>query len=106
MNSIEKMPDSDLVVKERIKTRVIVPKFYAVLFHNDDYTPMDFVIQLLMELFNKPLDEAHALTMYVHKHGKGVAGLFTYEIANQKCAETLRVAAVYQHPLRVTVEES
>ena len=106
MNNMEETTESDIVVKDRIKTRVIVPKFYAVVFHNDDYTPMDFVIQVLMELFNKPLKEAHALTMHIHNHGRGVAGIFTHEIASQKCMETLKVAQIYQHPLRVTVEEA
>ena len=106
MTDVDNMLDSDILVKDKVKTRVIVPKFYAVVFHNDDYTPVDFVVQVLVELFNKTLNEACDLTMHIHRHGKGVAGIYTYEIANQKCMETLKVAQIYQHPLRVTVEES
>lgn len=101
---IDEKSESDVLVGS--KTRVILPKFYAVIFHNDDYTPMEFVIQVLIELFNKPLNEAQALTLHIHNHGKGVAGIYTYEIATQKCMETLQVAQLYQHPLRVTVEEA
>jgi ATP-dependent Clp protease adaptor protein ClpS len=105
-NVVTQMPGTGTATKEKVKKEIVFPKFYAVVFHNDNYTPMEFVIQVLVELFNKSIEEAQALTMHIHHNGRGVAGLYTYEIANQKCMETQKVAQVYQHPLRVTVEEA
>lgn len=85
-------------------TKLKVPSLYKVLLLNDDYTPMDFVIQVLVEIFNKSATEAHQLTMDVHEKGRGVAGVYTKEIAEQKVFECNQVAKSYKHPLKAIVE--
>ena len=71
-------------VETRDKVELVFPNRYNVLLLNDDYTPMDFVIQLLVEVFNRTLDEATAITMKVHEEGQGIAGTYSHEVAEQK----------------------
>ena len=66
-------------VETRDKVELVFPNRYNVLLLNDDYTPMDFVIQLLVEVFNRTLDEATAITMKIHEEGQGVAGTYSHE---------------------------
>jgi ATP-dependent Clp protease adaptor protein ClpS len=93
-------------VDTETKIKLKVPSLYKVVLLNDDYTPMDFVIQVLMEIFNKPAEEAYQLTMDVHKKGKGIAGTYTKEIADQKAFETNTVAKNYKHPLKAQLEQA
>ncbi len=86
------------------KVRLKTPKLYKVILLNDNYTPMDFVIQILLEIFGKSAEEAEALTMTIHKEEKGVIGTYTREIAEQKLAETHNAASHYGHPLKGKVE--
>lgn len=88
------------------KVRLKLPSLYKVVLLNDNYTPMDFVIQVLVELFNKTPTEAHELCIQVHEKGRGVAGIFTREIAEQKVKDTLTVAQHYGHPLKAITEEA
>lgn len=85
-------------------TKLKVPSLYKVVLLNDDFTPMDFVIQILTEVFHKSISEAEALCLQVHQAGRGIAGTFTKEVADQKSAETNIVAASYKHPLKSIVE--
>ena len=71
---------------------------------NDDYTPMDFVATLLMEVFHKSPEEAKVITMQVHEQGKGIAGVYTREIAETKAIKSVITARKYQHPLMVQAE--
>jgi len=80
------------------------PRKYKVIYHNDDYTPMEFVTWSLMEFFNKTEIDAQSLTLEVHKLGSAIAGIYDYQIAEQKIWEVLSSAKENEFPLRVTGE--
>jgi len=80
------------------------PSMWKVVFHNDDFTPMTLVVSLLVQVFNKNLEEAERITLSVHEHGKGVAGLYTKEVAETKQAVATAAARKYESPLMITVE--
>jgi ATP-dependent Clp protease adaptor protein ClpS len=82
------------------------PQLYKVVLLNDDFTPMPFVVDVLVDVFNKSLSEARALTLEVHEKGRGIAGVFTKEIAEQKVDDTITVASHYGHPLKAISEPS
>jgi ATP-dependent Clp protease adaptor protein ClpS len=92
--------DVDTEVRIKLKT----PTLYKVVILNDDFTPMDFVIEVLVQIFNKNEAEAYELTMQVHKEGRGLCGVFTKEIADTKVLETMSVAKRYGHPLKAVAE--
>jgi|SRR6056300_949574 len=87
------------------RTDLRFPSSYNVVFINDDYTPMDFVIQVLVEIFDKSLEDAKQITLDVHEKGKGIAGTYNFELAEQKKAETVNVSRNNGHPLSVVVEK-
>ena len=80
------------------------PRKYKVIYHNDDYTPMEFVTWSLMEFFNKTEVDAQSLTLQVHKLGSAVAGIYDFQIAEQKIWEVLSSARENEFPLQVTGE--
>lgn len=80
------------------------PKQYLVLFHNDDFTTMDFVVMVLMRIFRKSETDARRIMLEVHIKGKGVAGRYTYDIAKTKANQTMRLARSNGYPLHLTVE--
>jgi ATP-dependent Clp protease adaptor protein ClpS len=82
------------------------PPMYKVLLHNDDYTTMEFVVHVLMVVFRKPVEEATRIMLNVHRQGIGVCGLFTYEVAETKVGEVVRLARENGHPLRCTMEKA
>ena len=73
---------------------------------NDDYTPMEFVVSMLMSIFNKGQEEALKITMNVHQNGIGVCGVYTFEIAETKVAQVMDAAKRSQHPLQCTLEKA
>jgi len=81
------------------------PTQYKVLLHNDDYTTMEFVVDILMNIFHKSLEEAELIMIEIHKSGKGVCGIFTYEIAETKVHQVKEVAKSRGFPLLATMEE-
>ena len=81
------------------------PGKFAVLLHNDDYTPMEFVVFVLQEVFHHPYDRAERIMLSVHEEGIGVAGIYRLEIAEQKAYETAIEAQQNQYPLKITIEE-
>ena len=81
------------------------PGNFAVIFHNDDYTPRDFVVYVLQDVFNKPFDQAERIMLSVHNEGTGIAGVYRFEIAEQKAYDTVVLAKENQYPLKITVEE-
>ena len=99
-------PDSDtgVVTETRKKEKLKRPTLYKVLFHNDDYTTMEFVVAVLREVFRKPEVEAIAIMLSVHKTGVGVAGVYTYEIAETKLRTTERLARENEFPLKLSME--
>ena len=80
------------------------PRKYKVIFHNDDFTPMEFVTWSLMEYFNKTEFDAQSITLEVHKLGFAVAGVYDYQMAEQKIYEVLITAKENEFPLQVTGE--
>jgi ATP-dependent Clp protease adaptor protein ClpS len=80
------------------------PCMWNIVFYNDDYTPMNFVQFVLMKVFHISTGDALALTFAVHTQGKGIAGTYTFEVAEQKQCEVLLMAKIEEHPLRVDVE--
>lgn len=93
-------------VKERVQDKTKEPTLYSVVLLNDDYTPMQFVIDILEDLFQKSPAEAYGIMMQVHLNGRGVGGIYPWEVAETK-VDTLRSRAREAgHPLQATVEEA
>jgi len=82
------------------------PAMYRVLLHNDDYTTMEFVVQVLMLVFHKSVEQATHIMLNVHKRGIGMCGVFTYEVAETKVATVTRLARENGHPLKCTMEKA
>jgi ATP-dependent Clp protease adaptor protein ClpS len=97
-------PRLDLLERDEVKTKR--PSMWNIVFYNDDYTPMDFVEFVLKTVFHRSVLDALALTLAVHTKGKGIAGTYTFEIAEQKQCEVLLMAKTEEHPLRVEVERA
>src|SRR6266436_2341818 len=97
-------PELDLLERDEVKTKR--PSMWNIVFYNDDYTPMDFVELVLKTIFHISTLDALALTLAVHTKGKGIAGTYTFEVAEQKQFEVLLAARVEEHPLRVEVERA
>jgi len=95
-------PGLDLLEKNEVKAKR--PSMWTIVFYNDDYTPMDFVEFVLKAVFHMSTLDALALTLAVHTKGKGIAGTYTFEVAEQKQCEVLSIAKVEEHPLRFDVE--
>ncbi len=92
-----------IVVKTKPKTKK--PSLYKVLLLNDDYTPMEFVVHILERFFNKSREEAVDIMLHVHRHGVGMCGVFTYEVAETKVTQVIDFARQHQHPLQCTMEK-
>jgi ATP-dependent Clp protease adaptor protein ClpS len=95
----------DIQIDEKIKVEIKEPGLYKVIFLNDNKTPMEFVVSLLVELFKHSEDTAHALTLKIHEEGSGVVGVYSYEIAEQKSLEATGLCRDNGFPLRIKVEE-
>ena len=91
-------------VKQRERTHLREPRKYQVILHNDDFTTMDFVTFILVDVFQKTYDEAEALMMQVHRKGKAVAGIYSYDIALSKIDKATEQARAHDFPLRLTYE--
>jgi ATP-dependent Clp protease adaptor protein ClpS len=94
--------NSEVETKTEIKTQL--PSFYKVVIHNDDKTTFDFVIALLIQIFHKTPEAAFEITLSVHKNGRGVAGLYTKEVAHEKTKEANNMAKANNFPLKITYE--
>lgn len=81
------------------------PKLFMVLLHNDDYTSMDFVIDVLMGIFHKNAEDAQRIMLQIHEKGIGVCGIYTYEIAQTKVDQVTKKAKQNEFPLLATIEE-
>lgn len=82
------------------------PQRYKVFLLNDDYTSMDFVIDILMSVFHKSYQEAEVIMLDIHKKDRGVCGVYTYEIAETKISQVSRLAREQGFPLKATMEEA
>jgi ATP-dependent Clp protease adaptor protein ClpS len=91
-------------VLERTRQKEARPPKYKVVLYNDDYTPMQFVVNLLETVFRKSPVEANALMLQIHRGGKGIAGVYTHEVAETKVAQVHKLAEERGYPLRAGVE--
>jgi ATP-dependent Clp protease adaptor protein ClpS len=96
-------PGTGVVVRSRAKTRK--PSMYKVLMLNDDYTPMEFVVDVLERFFGKSIEEATRIMWHVHRRGVGICGVFTYEVAETKVNLVMDFAQENGHPLQCTLEK-
>ena len=92
-----------LITRTRTKTKK--PAMYKVLMLNDDYTPMEFVVQVLEQFFAMASEQAVRVMLHVHQRGVGVCGVFTYEVAETKVTQVMDYARKNQHPLQCTLEK-
>lgn len=90
---------------ERTKAGIREPGRYQVIMHNDDYTPMGFVVEILMDIFHKQEEEANALMLMVHKGGRAAVGTYSYDIACSKLRSAVDRAEEQGYPFRMTLEE-
>jgi len=98
-------PQHDQVTLPESKQKLKKPPLYKVLLHNDNYTTMEFVVYVLMDVFNHSEVSAIRIMLQVHNQGAGVAGVYTHEIAETKTAKVARLAQEYEYPLLCTMEE-
>ena len=82
------------------------PPLYSVLLLNDDYTPMDFVVEVLVRFFGMDIERATQVMLHVHTRGRGVCGVFTRDVAESKVAQVNEYARLNQHPLLATAEKA
>ncbi len=99
-------PDQPGAEVQEAKPRVRRPPLYRVVLLNDDYTPMDFVVEVLQKFFRMDTNKATQVMLKVHTEGKGVCGVFTYEIAETKVSQVTDYAREHQHPLLCTMEQA
>ncbi|MBE5825587.1 MAG: ATP-dependent Clp protease adaptor ClpS [Butyrivibrio sp.] len=93
-------------VKEKSKSNIKEPRQYNVVMHNDDFTTMEFVVEVLVDIFHKDEVTAQAIMLNVHKKGKAVVGKYPYDIASTKVNAALSRAKSQGFPFRMTVEEA
>lgn len=92
------------ISKEKIKVKK--PKDYKVIMHNDDFTTMEFVVNILMTVFKKDINTSNKIMMDVHKIGRGIVGVYPYDIATTKVAIALGMAKEEGFPFNITIEEA
>jgi len=93
-------------IKERVREKTKEPSLYAVVLLNDDYTPMPFVVEVLEEIFQKSPAEAYRIMMQVHVNGRGVGGIYPFEVAETKVDALLTRGREAGHPLQAILEEA
>jgi ATP-dependent Clp protease adaptor protein ClpS len=96
---------TDGEVQEKTRPKIKRPQLYKVILHNDDYTTMQFVVEVLESVFHKSPAEAHRIMMHVHTRGFGVCGAYPYEVAETKVALVHDLAREHGYPLRASLEE-
>lgn len=96
---------TDVKIEDKVSISLKAPKLWKVVFHNDNQTPMDFVIGLLIAIFKHNETEAKEITLEIHNSGYGVAGIYTHEIAEQKGTEATHISREKGYPLLITIEK-
>lgn len=99
-------PDTTPSIVVDPETELREPVFYHVILLNDDYTPMNFVIEILMQLFQKNYEDAYAIMMQVHQQERGIAGTYPREIAEEKMYQVIHSAQANEFPLHCVIETS
>jgi len=103
-SDLEKLLESDVKFDDELELQE--PKMYRVILHNDHYTTMDFVVEVLIKVFHKPADEAVKIMLNVHRKGIGVCGIYTYDIASTKVSHVQHMARMMEFPLKCSLEEA
>ena len=98
--------DDDTVLLEKTKPKLKKPPLFKVVLLNDDYTPMEFVVLILENIFNHDREQATQIMLHVHKLGKGICGVFTKDIAETKVIQVNSYARENKHPLMCEMEEA
>ena len=106
MASSPTTPSSDSAVKERVQEKKQDPTLYKVILLNDDYTTMEFVVHVLEQVFQKSPAEAFRIMMHVHVNGRGIAGIYPWEVAETKVDQVTVLASDAGFPLRATLEDA
>lgn len=96
---------TDVLNKDKVIEKVKVPKSFKVVMHNDDFTTMEFVVFILISVFNKSTEDANRIMLDVHSKGRGIVGVYSYDIAMTKVSIVLKLANDEGFPFKVTVEE-
>ncbi|MGB0894948.1 MAG: ATP-dependent Clp protease adapter ClpS [Parashewanella sp.] len=91
--------------EEAVKSELAPPSMYQVVLNNDDYTPMDFVIEVLQVFFNKGVQEATDIMLTIHHQGKGICGTYPFDIAETKVLQVNQYSQEHEHPLLCTLEK-
>lgn len=99
------MPTTDIQLDEKIKITVSEPKRWKVIILNDDITPMEFVINVLVDVFRHTPNTAQEVMLQVHETGSGIAGIYSFEIAEAKAVEATNQARQNSFPLQLKLEE-
>ena len=105
----DRMPDGPEGLSEPgtgLDQEIREPKMYRVILHNDDYTTMDFVVEVLIGIFHKPAADATRIMIDVHRKGKGVCGVYTYDIASTRVMLVHQLARKREFPLKCSLEEA
>ena len=101
----EYSPELEEEVDSEIRDEVREPPMYRVLLHNDDYTTMDFVVEIIMLVFNKSPEEAVNIMLNIHRKGIGLCGVYTYEVSETKVEAVHAIAREQGFPLKCTMEK-
>lgn len=101
---MDREEDRDTTVKDRSEIRTQPPKMYAVIMHNDDFTPMEFVVEMLVKYFGKSTEDAVRVMYEVHRSDKGIAGVYTREIAETKVSQVLEESKLGGYPFKLSFE--
>jgi len=105
-NGIDSDQRVDIRSKEITRVQPKTPRMYRVILYNDDYTTMDFVVEILVKVFNKPAAEATKIMLDVHRRGTGTCGVYILDVARTKVDQVHRLARENQFPLRCSYEET
>lgn len=97
--------EPSIITIEKNKIKVKKPKQYKVILFNDDYTTIEFVVEVLMDIFNKKIEEATQIMMDVHEKGRGIAGIYPYDIAVTKVSMAMASAEEEGFPFKLSIEE-
>ena len=99
------MATTEIQIDEKIKQKIQEPKRWKVVLLNDDTTPMDFVVGILTEIFKHTQETAKEITLEIHNNGSGIAGIYSFEIAEAKAVEATQLARSNGFPLQIKMEE-
>ncbi|GCD10761.1 ATP-dependent Clp protease adaptor ClpS [Clostridium tagluense] len=97
--------DEKVNIKEKVEIDIRKPNKYNVIIHNDDYTSMEFVVQVLVGVFKKQVVEATKIMFDVHKKGRGIAGIYSYDVGVTKIIQAMEMCEESGFPLKLTLEE-